>query len=432
MNDYEFGTRLYELRKDAKMSQSDLAKLLDVTYKSVSKWETGMAKPGIDILNKLAIIFKVKLEDLLNGKAKSPNITKIVITGGPCAGKSSAISYIENEFTKRGYHVVFVSETATDLINAGLGLSNYKTRLEFQKNILTLQMTKEKLYYEGAMNLNKEKVLMVCDRGTLDSKAFMEPLDYQNLLRICNVNEIELRDNYDAVFHLVSASKGASEFYTLENNKARSESIEEARICDDKILESWTGHPHLRVIDNSTDFKEKMIRLLKEIALFLGEPEPFEIERKYLIEYPDIKKLEKLKNCEKVDIMQTYLLSDNDDEVRIRQRGKDGHYIYYKTVKRKINNLKRVETEKRLNKDEYLDLLMKQDPKYKQIKKSRYCIMYKGIYYEIDIFPFWNDKAIMEVELRDENQKVQIPPFVKLIKEVTDDEMYKNRNLAKI
>ena len=432
MNDYEFGNRLYKLRTKAKMSQSDLAKLLDVTYKSVSKWETGKAKPGIDILNKLSIIFKVKIEDLLNGKNKTPNITKIVITGGPCAGKSSAISYIQNEFTKRGYHVVFVSETATDLINSGLGFSNYNTRLDFQKSILMLQQAKERLYYESALNLNKDKILIVCDRGTLDSKAFMDPLDFQNLLRICNVNEIELRDNYDAVFHLVSASKGASEFYTLENNKARSETVEEARISDDKILQAWTGHPHLRVIDNSTDFKEKMIRLLKEIALFLGEPEPFEIERKYLIEYPDIEKLEKLKNCEKVDIIQTYLLSDNDDEVRIRQRGKDGHYIYYKTVKRKINNLKRLETEKRLSKDEYLDLLMKQDTRYKQIKKSRYCIMYKDIYYEIDIFPFWKDKAIMEVELKDENQNVKIPPFVKLIKEVTDEEMYKNRNLAKI
>ena len=129
---------------------------------------------------------------------------------------------------------------------------------------------------------------MVCDRGTLDSKVFMDPLEYQNLLRICNLNEIELRDNCDAVFHLVSASKGASEFYTLENNKARSESIEETKISDDRILQAWTGHPHLRVIDNSTDFKEKMHRLLTEIALFLGEPEPFEIERKYLIEYPDI------------------------------------------------------------------------------------------------------------------------------------------------
>ena len=62
-----------------------------------------------------------------------------------------------------------------------------------------------------------------------------------------NASEIELRDNYDAVFHLVTAAKGAEKFYTLENNKARSERIEEAAIVDDKIISAWTGHPHFRI-----------------------------------------------------------------------------------------------------------------------------------------------------------------------------------------
>ena len=38
---------------------------------------------------------------------------------------------------------------------------------------------------------------------------------------------------------------------------------------DDKFIAAWTGHPHLRVIDNSTDFEDKMKRLIAEIASFL-------------------------------------------------------------------------------------------------------------------------------------------------------------------
>lgn len=68
-----------------------------------------------------------------------------------------------------------------------------------------------------------EKILIVCDRGVLDSEAFLSELEFQFLMKEIGVNEIELRDNYDAVFHLVSAAKGAEQFYTLENNKARSE-----------------------------------------------------------------------------------------------------------------------------------------------------------------------------------------------------------------
>ena len=432
MNDYNFGNRLYDLRTKAKLSQDDLAKMLDVSNKAVSKWETGKAKPNLDTLNKLSIIFNTSIELLLNGKRKDNQIYTIVITGGPCAGKSTALSWIQKQFVKLGYHVIFVNESATELINNGITPLACGSMFEFQKYIIQLQREKENIYYQAAKNSNREKVLIICDRGTLDSKAYISELEFQNLLRMYNTNEIELRDNYDAVFHLVSAAKGASEYYTLENNPARRESLEEAKIADDKVLKAWMGHPHLRVIDNSTDFENKLQRLMNEITSFLGEPEPYEIEKKYLIEYPNLELLEKDYNCEKVEIVQTYLFSDNNEEVRIRQRGKNGNYMYYKTIKKNINGLKRLEIERRLSKDEYLELLMNQDPSYRQIKKSRYCLMYNNTYYEIDIYPFWKDKAIMEVELKDENDKVDIPPFIKTIKEVSDDENYKNHNLARI
>ena len=76
---------------------------------------------------------------------------------------------------------------------------------------------------------------------------------------------------------------------TFAANAARRETPEQATALDDKLIAAWTGHPHLRVIDNSTNFEDKLKRLLREILPFLGEPEPLEIERKYLIEYPDMK-----------------------------------------------------------------------------------------------------------------------------------------------
>ena len=53
-------------------------------------------------------------------KKTEPEITKIVITGGPCAGKSTAISWVQNAFTQMGYTVLFVPETATELITGGV------------------------------------------------------------------------------------------------------------------------------------------------------------------------------------------------------------------------------------------------------------------------------------------------------------------------
>ena len=135
--------------------------------------------------------------------------------------------------------------------------------------------------------------------------------------------------------------------------------------------------------------------------------------------------------CVLLHLFQTYLKAPNGDETRIRQRGADGNFIYFQTTKRKISDTKRIEIEKRLTKDEYLKLLLDVDTTKHQIRKTRYCLVYENQYFEIDVYPFWNDKAIMEIELRSENQEISIPNSIKIIKEVTDDDEYKNSSLAK-
>src|SRR5699024_10827661 len=113
--------------------------------------------------------------------------------------------------------------------------------------------------------------------GALDNKEYMNDLEFAEAIQFIGSNEVELRDNYDAVFHLVTAAKGAEEFYTTANNSARTETVEEAAALDDKLISAWAGHPHLRVIDNPLTFEDKMKKLIAEIASFLGEPEPYEI-----------------------------------------------------------------------------------------------------------------------------------------------------------
>lgn len=435
MKNIEFGDYIYKLRTNANLSQSELGKMVNVSNKAISKWENGNAYPTSKTLSKLAKIFGVSIDEMFKAiESKSERqITKIAITGGPCAGKSTALSWINEEFTKKGYKVLFIPETATELITGGVAPWTCETDIDFQTAILKLQLAKEKIFEEVSQHLyDAQKVLIVCDRGALDGKAYIEKHNFDKILNNLHLTETQLKDSYDAVFHLVTAAKGASEFYTLANNSARTETIEEAIANDDKIISAWTGHSHFRVIDNSTDFKKKMQRFVTEISNFLGEPTPYEIERKFLIEYPDIAKLEADKNCGKVEIIQTYLKSNDDKEIRVRQRGNNGSYSYTKTIKRTINGLKRLETEKRLTQAEYINLLMDADTTKHQIRKTRYCLVYNNQYFEIDIYPFWNDVAIMEIELNNESQTIEFPPQIKIIKEVTDDIEYKNSNLANI
>ena len=432
MNDYAFGNLICEQRRRRGLSQSQLADMLGLSAKAVSKWENGYAKPTTDTLRKLAEIFGMDIGELLDakeGKGKK-EITKIVLTGGPCAGKTTGMSWIQNAFAKLGYRVLFVPETATELITGGVAPWTCGSNLEYQKFQIRLQMEKEKIFLEAAQTMPEEKILIVCDRGKMDNRAYMSDVEFQAALNALGLDPVQMRDEYDGVFHLETAAKGAEEFYTLSNNAARTETPEKARALDDRLIAAWTGHPHLRVVGNETDFEDKMKRLVAEIAALLGEPEPCEIERKYLIEYPDLRWLESLDNCRRVEIIQTYLLSAEGEERRVRQRGENGSYLYYETVKRRITDLKRIELERRLTWQEYAALLMDADPSLKQIRKTRYCLTWDGQYFEIDVYPFWKDRAIAEIELRSEDTPVRFPKQLHVIREVTEDDAYRNHTLA--
>ena len=356
---------------------------------------------------------------------------KIVITGGPCGGKTTGMSYIEQSLTKYGYKVVILNESATEIINSRLDFTSCVDNYEFEKNIIRLQLEKERLYEEACTRLPHDKVILICDRGVMDCKSYTSNEDFARILNDLNTSEVELRDNYDAVFHLVTAAKGAEEYYTLANNSARRESLEEAKLADDRTMWCWVGHPHFRAIDNSTTFEQKMKRLLNEILSYLGEPEPFEIERKYLIKRPDEEFLNNLPNAKKIEIVQTYLqTSDKTEEVRIRQRGEQGNYIYTKTIKKKVSPVKRIETERKISERDYLEALTKADTKLHQIQKNRYCIMHDNHYFEIDIYPFSNEYAICEIELTDEREGFRLPNFINVVEEVTGKKGYSNRDLA--
>ncbi len=198
------------------------------------------------------------------------SIKKIVVTGGPCAGKTTALNLIAETFEQLGYRVIFIPETATELISSGIAPWTCCSPFAYQVYQVRLQLAKEKIYREAAESMKDGKILIVCDRGMMDNKAYVTPEEFRDLMEAFSSEE-EIYAAYDAVFHLVTAAKGAVEFYTLGNNNARTETVEEAALLDDKVAEAWRRHPHFRLIDNRSDFDHKMKYLLSEIALFLGE-----------------------------------------------------------------------------------------------------------------------------------------------------------------
>ena len=190
-------------------------------------------------------------------------IFKFVITGGPCSGKTPAQETMKDYFSKKGYKVIIVNETATEVINSGILPKDIPVNV-FQKVILDRGILKEDTTEALAKYYDRDTIIFY-DRGIMDIKAYMSDSGFIEILKTRNLTEEIINNRYDAVFYLVTAANGAENFYTLENNNARSESIEEAIRIDKRTYDVWKGYKRLHKFDSSTSFDEKIEKLIKKV-----------------------------------------------------------------------------------------------------------------------------------------------------------------------
>ncbi|MEI7480129.1 MAG: AAA family ATPase [bacterium] len=361
-------------------------------------------------------------------------ITVIAITGGPCSGKTTGLARLSQMLTDRGYKVLISPESATKLIQAGMK-PNELPQIVFQEEILLDIVAQEERLVSIAKHYRdlSQKVVILCDRGIMDGEAYAGPKNFKDLLArhghdygtVCN-------NRYHAVMHLRTAALGAEKYYTLANNKARYETAEKARLVDQGTLNAWTRHQHPRVIDNSTDFDGKLHRLFTEVCAVLGDPIPLEKEDKFLIKPFRKKDVPTDIKCFESTITQTYLFSPVDNEERrLRKRCDRGGVSYYYTVKQDISKGVRLEKEKSITANEYVALLEMRYPKISEIQKRRLCFFWKEQFFEIDIFeePVSN-LYLMEAERTEQAPDLEIPPFVKVIENVTGNKRYSNISIA--
>ncbi|CAM3093686.1 helix-turn-helix domain-containing protein [Limosilactobacillus mucosae] len=69
------GDRIRDLRNQKRLSQTDLAKIINVSQQTVTKWETGKSEPSSSAINRLADYFDVSSDYLLGRKTPKPKMT---------------------------------------------------------------------------------------------------------------------------------------------------------------------------------------------------------------------------------------------------------------------------------------------------------------------------------------------------------------------
>ncbi len=159
---------------------------------------------------------------------------------------------------------------------------------------------------------------------------------------------------------------------------------------------------------------------------------PKEIERKYLIQKPDIAVLKSIAGCEATEITQTYLIQkDSGFGRRIRKRGNGENWEYTYTQKHKIGFGERIELEDEISEKKYLELLKEAEPACHSIHKIRCCIPYEGQLLEIDIYEFSEKYATLEIELPSIETPVKLPEWLNILEDVTDKRGYSNFALSR-
>ncbi len=156
-----------------------------------------------------------------------------------------------------------------------------------------------------------------------------------------------------------------------------------------------------------------------------------EIEIKYLIALPEEAFLRAQPGCEIWEIEQIYLTAEPGTTRRIRRVVENGETRYYRTFKRPVSVLTSDEDEGQISCEAYEAYRAEADSEKQPILKTRYRIPHAGQVLEFDLYPFWTDRAVMEIELESESQQPVVPGWVKVLKDVTADYRYKNSQLAK-
>lgn len=349
---------------------------------------------------------------------------KVALTGGPCGGKTTSIDTIVEEFSEKGYRVLIVPEAATILINMGIKPfgDNKIDNVEFQRLVIDLQLKLES-YAEKIANQSNKPTIILCDRGIMDDKAYVTKEEFIMLLKERDLTQFDVMNFYDLVIHLVTAANGKEEFYTLDNNAARSETPAEAREKDRKTLDAWLGHDNLKIIGNSTDFKTKISNVVKEVYFMVNRPYPVQCQEKYLVDDIDISNIDRFSPT-KLNIEQ-YIKSSDNGEVMYRKTTCDEETKYTEITKINtgINN-ERIKKRRNISENEYYSHIPTTET---PIRKVRYCFDYNEQNFRLDIFD--DGLKLLEIEDTNKTRKRNIPDYLSVIENVTTNETYRNSSI---
>ena len=189
---------------------------------------------------------------------------KIVLTGGPSAGKTSIVEILYKSNSEK---TVVVQEAASLLYRGGFPRAFEPKHVQSQQYaIYAVQSALEEIALEESGGRT-----IVCDRGSLDGLAYWFGTKESFFEKVSSSMQKEI-DRYNWVIHLDSASG-----YNYKNSATRPEKIFEAEKINELVKIAWSEHPNRLIIPNSAVFLKKVEMVLHALSLILQKKSAPEI-----------------------------------------------------------------------------------------------------------------------------------------------------------
>lgn len=180
---------------------------------------------------------------------------KIVLTGGPSAGKTSLAEVLTRTYSER---INIVPEAASILFKGGFPRNKHILQTECQQRAIYFVQRE----LENAIALESGERTLICDRGSLDALAYW-PTSEQDFFKSVGSSMDSEIARYKWVIHLETASRA-----NYKASAIRTESSDQAELINEKVKQAWRSHPQRIVIPNSSDFPTKIklaIQIVKAI-----------------------------------------------------------------------------------------------------------------------------------------------------------------------
>ena len=354
------------------------------------------------------------------------DILKIVITGGPCAGKTTAMTRLQKFLEGEGYHVIICDETARWLIESGFKPFGPNTieLLSFQDAILEYQLLKENFWFERIQNSSAEKLAILFDRGILDNRAYLKPGEFEELAKQRGITEDEILARYNMVIHLVSTAVDKPDAYIVDGT--RTEPIEVAVALDEKTMKTWEKHPNHPIINNNCSFDEKIEKVIDEIRRYL-KIRKNKNRRKYLIKGIIFEKLEQTP----VEIIKLqfrkFLGYDNNGITHIYTETIDNEVrpSWSFTETYRINDGEEITKERPISREEYNSALRTTENEI--LEKTRYIFITPDRrIFRMDVNHSGYNFSTVEVD-----DAKALPAIFRNAIDITGNESFKDENLLK-